>query len=296
MTANAPSLTTRLRRNTGWLWVAPWLVGLTVFFAIPMGMSFFYSLTDYTMLEAPLPVGAENYTAILRDPLFWKALKNTLIYAAFSIPLTAIVSLVIAGLLDTDTRTSGVVRVLVFMPTVVPLVASAMIWLWLFNADRGLINTILGMIGIDGPGWLQQRGWAMAALIVMSLWSVGQAVVIYLAALQDVPAVLYEAGALDGMGPVRRFVHVSLPAIAPAVVFNTIIQTITAWQVFATPYIMTEGGPDRSTYFYSHYLYDNAFIFQRMGYASALGWVQLVLIAACAGIPWLVARRLWSTS
>ncbi|MEM8757656.1 MAG: sugar ABC transporter permease [Planctomycetota bacterium] len=284
-----------LRRNAGWVWVSPWIVGLTVFFLIPMAMSLYYSLTDYNMLEAPLRVGLSNYASILRDELFWKAVRNTLVYAGVSIPLTALVSMAIAGLLDVDTRLSGVVRLFVFTPTVVPLVAAAMIWMWLFNSDAGLINAGLGAVGIQGPNWLQQQGWAMAALILMNLWSVGQAVVIYLGALQDIPETLYEAGELDGMGPIRRFVHIALPGIAHAVVFNSIIQTITAWQVFATPFIMTEGGPNRSTYFYSHYLYDNAFLFQRMGYASALGWVQTVLIAACALVPWRFARRLWST-
>ncbi|MEL6796374.1 MAG: sugar ABC transporter permease, partial [Planctomycetota bacterium] len=265
------------------LWVTPWLVGLVLFFLLPMGMSFYYSLTDYSMLEAPLWIAFDNYAALLGDSVFWLAVRNTLIYAAISIPLAAIVSLGIAGLLDTDHPVSHVVRVLVFAPTVVPLVAAAMIWLWLFNSDHGLINAGLSWVGINGPNWLQERGWAMAALIVMSLWSVGQAVVIYLAALQDVPSALVDAASIDGLGPVRRFVSVVLPTIAPAVVFNTIIQTITAWQVFATPYIMTEGGPDRSTYFYSHYLYDQAFLFQNMGYASTLGWVQLLLITAALG-------------
>lgn len=280
----------------GLLWVTPWLIGLLLFFLLPMGMSFYYSLTDYTMLEPPLWLGVGNYAALMRDGVFWLAVRNTVVYAAISIPLAAFVSLAIAGLLDTDRPISHIVRVLVFAPTVVPLVAAAMIWLWLFNSDHGLINAALSGIGLAGPNWLQERGWAMAALIVMSLWSVGQAVVIYLAALQDVPSSLVDAASLDGLGPVRRFVYVVLPTIAPAVVFNTIIQTITAWQVFATPYIMTEGGPDRSTYFYSHYLYDQAFLFQNMGYASALGWVQLLLITACIAVPYLLVRKLGSTS
>lgn len=280
----------------GLLWVTPWLIGLLLFFLLPMGMSFYYSLTEYTMLEPPLWLGLGNYTALLGDEVFWLAVRNTVIYAAFSIPLAVVVSLTIAGLLDTDHPISHAVRLLVFAPTVVPLVAAAMIWLWLFNSDHGLINAGLSVVGIAGPNWLQERGWAMAALIIMSLWSVGQAVVIYLAALQDVPSALVDAASLDGMGPVRRFVYVVLPTIAPAVVFNTIIQTITAWQVFATPYIMTEGGPDRSTYFYSHYLYDQAFLFQNMGYASAMGWVQLLLITACIAVPYFLVRRLGGAS
>lgn len=282
-------------KYAGLLWVTPWLIGLCVFFLAPMGLGAYYSMTDYTMLEPPLWVGGDNYLALLKDPVFRRAVLNTIIYAAFVIPLSVVLALAIAGLLDVDSRLSRLVRVLVFTPTVVPLVASAMIWLWLFNGDHGLINAFLHMIGISGPNWLGERGFAMGALVIMALWSIGQPVVIYLAALQDVPRELYEAGQLDGMGPVRRFVHVAMPSIAPAVFFNVIIQTITAWQVFAAPYIMTEGGPDRSTYFYSHYLYDNAFLFQRMGYASAMAWVQLMLIAACILAIYAVTRKLWST-
>lgn len=282
-------------RLAGLVWVSPWLVGLCVFFLVPMGLGAYYSLTDYSMLERPVWVGAGNYVSLLRDPVFHRALVNTAVYAGVVIPLSVVLALAIAGLLDVDTRASRAVRVLVFAPTVVPLVASAMIWLWLFNGDHGLINAVLGVFGVSGPNWLGERGYAMAALVVMALWGIGQPVVIYLAALQDVPRELYEAGQLDGMGPVRRFVHVAMPSIAPAVFFNVIIQTITAWQVFAAPYIMTEGGPDRSTYFYSHYLYDNAFLFQRMGYASAMAWVQLVLIAACIVGIYSVTRRFWRT-
>ncbi|GAB5496019.1 MAG: sugar ABC transporter permease [Phycisphaerales bacterium] len=283
------------QRWAGLLWVSPWLLGLLLFFAVPMAMSLYYSTTEYTMLESPLGVGLENYSSLLRDPVFHRTIVNTLIYAAFVIPLSIILALAIAGLLDFDSKLSHFVRLLVFAPTVVPLVASAMIWLWLFNGENGLINTGLAVIGLSGPNWLQEQGFAMAALVVMALWSIGQPVVIYLAALQDVPKHLYEAGELDGMGPLRKFVHVAMPSIAPAIFFNTIIQTITAWQVFAAPYIMTEGGPDRSTYFYSHYLYDNAFLYQRMGYASAMAWVQLMLIGVCILGIYAVTRRLWNT-
>ena len=282
-------------RNAGLLWVSPWLLGLLVFFALPMAMSAYYSMTEYSMLEPPLWLGFENYVALFHDPVFIKSIWNTVVYAFFAIPISIALALAIAGLLDIDSRISNLIRILVFAPTVVPLVASAMIWLWLFNGDHGLINTALSFFKINGPNWLHEQGWAMAALIIMSLWSIGQPVVIYLAALQDVPKQLYEAGQLDGMGPLRRFIHIAMPSIAPAIFFNTIIQTITAWQIFAAPYIMTQGGPDRSTYFYSYYLYDNAFLYQRMGYASAMAWIQLLLISVCIFGIYAITRRLWST-
>ena len=293
------SVTARLSgfmsRYPGLLWVSPWIVGLLFFFVLPMAMSAYYSLTEYSMLEPPLWLGLENYTGLLHDPIFIKATLNTVVYAVFVIPLSIVLALAIAGLLDIDTRASHFTRLLVFAPTIVPLVASAMIWLWLFNGDHGLINAALGLLGIEGPNWLRERGWAMASLVIMALWSIGQPVVIYIAALQDVPTELYEAGELDGMGPIRKFIHVAMPSIAPAIFFNTIIQTITAWQIFAAPYIMTQGGPDRSTYFYSYYLYDNAFVYQRMGYASAMAWVQLLLISMCIFAIYTITRKLWNT-
>lgn len=274
----------------GLLWVAPWLIGLSVFYAIPMAMSLLFSLTDYTVIEPPFWIGLDNYRDLFLDPLFWRVVANTLLYAGISIPLTVLVSLGLAALLDSGDGISRWVRLAVFTPTVIPLVAAAMIWLWLFNSDHGLINALLAVLGIEGPNWLQSKGWAMAALIGMSLWSVGQAVIIYIAALRDVPIAQIEAASLDGLGPLRRFIHITIPSITPAILFNSIIQIIAAVQVFATPYIMTGGGPDRTTYFYSHYVYDQAFVYQRMGYASALGWIQTLVLAACIAVLYLAWR------
>lgn len=286
-----PRATTPHPTLLGLLWVSPWIIGFLAFMALPIGMSLYYSLTDFPLLEPPLYVGAANYRALLHDPIFATALKNTLIYAAFSIPLGTLLALVIAGLLNQKVKGVRISRAAVFVPTLVPIVASSMVWMWLFNSDIGLINQVLSFFGIHGPNWLGDKNWAMPALILMSLWIIGQPVVIYLAALQDVPVQLYEAASLDGMGPARRFWHVALPAISPVVLFNCIILTITVWQVFAVPYIMTEGGPDRATYFYTHYLYDNAFKYQKMGYASSLAWVQFIIILALTGLMFLVSRK-----
>jgi multiple sugar transport system permease protein len=271
------------------------LIGFLAFFAVPMGMSFYYSLTDYPLIERPLFVGGKNYGQLIHDPVFWTVMKNTLVYAGVSIPLGTVIALAVAGLLNTRVRGAGFFRAAVYVPQVVPIVASAMVWMWLFNAEWGLINQLLLRVGVEAkdlPNWLGDRKWAMWSLIIMNLWVIGQPVVIYLAALQDVPRQLYEAASLDGMGPVRRFWHVALPAISPVVLFNTVYLTITCWQVFAIPYIMTEGGPDRATYFYSQYLYDNAFQFQRMGYASTMAWVQFVIILGLTGVMFWGSRRL----
>lgn len=285
----------------GLAWVSPWIIGFAAFLALPLGLSFYYSLTDYSILESPLWVGLDNYRALADDPTFWKVMRNTVLYAALSIPLGTIAALGLALLLNHDVRGISIFRTAVFLPTFVPLVAAAMVWMWLFNGDFGLINRGVGLLlwplGIEykGPSWLEEAAWNMPALVIMSLWMIGRAVVIYLAALQGVPRELYEAGHIDGMGAWRRFWNVTLPLISPVILFNVIIAVIDAWQVFATPYVLTKtvGGPDKSMYFYTHYLYDNAFLFgPKMGYACAMAWVQLVIILGLTALVFWASKRL----
>jgi multiple sugar transport system permease protein len=221
-----------------------------------------------------------------------------------SIPLCTAAALVIAALLNRPVRGATFYKAAIFLPTLVPAVASAMVWLWLYNGDLGLINgilrPILAPLGITPPNWIGLRGsgdkqWAMPALVFMSVWGVGQSVVIYLAAMRDVPRALYEAAALDGMGPASRFWHVTLPGISPVILFNVITSIIASSQVFGAPYIMTQGGPDRATYVYSMYLYDSAFVYINdlgMGYASAMAWVQLVVIVGLTAITLILSRSM----
>lgn len=277
---------------TGLAWISPWLLGFVIFMAVPIGMSLWYSLTDFPLLEPPLYVGLENYQGLLSDAVFGKALWNTAVYCILFIPAASALSLLFAAALNQRLKGLWVYRTAVFIPSLVPIVAAAMIWLWLFNADQGLINVALRVVGIEGPNWLGDRDWALIALVLMGLWNIGQPVVIYLAALQDVPESLYEAASIDGMGPWRRLWHVTMPMISPVILFNVIIMTINTLQVFAVPYIMTEGGPDRATYLFTHYLYDNAFVFRKMGYACAIAWVQFVVILALTGAMFAASRKL----
>lgn len=302
---SSPTLPPRKRSlsaNTlGWIWVSPWLVGFVAFLALPAAMSLYYSFCDYPLLEPPLYVGLSNYRRMFDDPVFWIVLKNTAIYAATSIPLGTVAALIIAALLNNKVRGVGFFRAAVFLPTVVPLAASAMIWLWILNGELGLLNAIINPIlrplGLLGPAWIGFRGtgdkaWAMPALILMSLWGVGQSVVIYLAALQDVPESLHEAASIDGVGPIRRFYHITLPLISPVILFNVIVAIIGSSQVFGAPYIMTQGGPDRATYFYSMYMFDKAFTYGQMGYASAMAWVQLLIVLLLTALTFIVSRKL----
>jgi len=283
---------TRGARQTlvGLAWVSPWLAGFLLFMIVPVCLTLWYSLTDYPLLEPPLWVGPDNYQRLLHDDVFWRAIVNTLVYAAGSIPLSTVLALALASLLNRPGRLATLVRAAVYLPTLVPIVASAMIWLWMFNPEDGLINGLLSLVGVTGPSWLKEPAWAMAALVLMSLWSVGQATIVYLAALRGVPGSLYEAGELDGMGRWRRFWHVTLPTISPVILFNVIVAIIATWQVFAVPYIMTRGGPGRATYFYTMYLYDSAFAYGQMGYASALAWIQTLIILSLTALTFLVSR------
>jgi len=280
------------RTLTGLAWVSPWLLGFVAFMALPIAMSVYYSFTDYTLLEDPVWIGAANYRRLMADPVFWIVLKNTVVFAAVTIPAITVLALGVAGLMNMKVRGVGVFRTAVYIPFLVPTVASAMIWLWLYNSELGLVNQALRELGLPGPNWLGDRAWAMPAIILMNLWIIlGPPVTIYIAAMQDVPRAVLEAAALDGMGPIRRFTHVTLPMISPLILFNVITTAINSWQVFAVPYIMTEGGPDRATYFYTMYLYDSAFTFQQMGYASAMAWVLFLLILGMTGLLFLAARR-----
>lgn len=268
----------RRRTLIGLLWIAPWLLGFAAFMVAPLGLSLYYSLSDYSLLEAPIYIGLDNYRELLGDATFHTTLLNTAFYAVAAVILGTIAAVGLALLLAAPRRGVGLARAAVFVPTLVPIVAAALGWTWMFNPDSGVINGLLGVIGVSGPDWLGDRTWAMPALVLMSLWTVGGAAIINLAALKEVPASLLEAAALDGAGPVRRLVHVVLPLISPAILFNMVMAIIWSLQVFAVPYIMTGGGPEDATYFYTMYLFDNAFAFGRMGYACAMGWIQLVVI------------------
>jgi len=280
----------------GYAWISPWLFGFVVFLALPAAMSLYFSFTDYPLLESPVWVGGKNYTRMLTDSTLHTTLLNTGVYAAATIPLSVALSVVLAALINTR----GLVgrrffEVAVFVPTLVPLVAGAMVWMWLLNGEFGFLNQVLGIFWIDGPNWLLDKNWAMPALILIAIWGVGQSTVLSLAALREVPQQLYEAAELDGMGPIRSFFNVTLPMISPMILFNTITMMIGVLQVFVVPYVIFQkdrGGPGMRGYFYTSYLYDNAFSYGQMGYACAMAWVQTLIILILTGLMFYASRKL----
>jgi multiple sugar transport system permease protein len=272
-------------------WISPWVLGTVLFLAVPVAMSVYFSLTDYSLLDRPVFVGLKNYGEIAGDAVFWKALRNTGVYAGACLALGSVLSVLIAALLEQRLRGSGLVRALVFLPTLIPVVSASIGWMWLYNGQYGLLNSALAKFGVRGPDWLGDPRWAMPSLILMGLWVIGSAVIILTAAMREVPEALYEAAELDGMSEPRRFWHVTLPMISPAIVFNAVMSVIWGLQVFAVPLVMTKGGPDNATIVYSMYVYSNAFEYGRMGYASALAWIQFLASLGLSVVALLAARR-----
>lgn len=279
----------------GLAFISPWLVGFVVFLLLPIVMSFYYSLCDYNLIQWPVFVGLENYRFLIHDAVFWLSLKNTLYYGAVSVPAGLGVSLGLAILLNRRVIGQPFFRTIIFLPSLVPTIAAAILWKWLFNQKLGLINwalsPIYSLLHVQGPAWIDQPGWVIPSLALMSVWSVGNTVVIYLAGLQDVPRELYEAADLDGASALQRLYHVTLPMISPVIFFNLVMAVITVVQVFDIPFMMTQGGPNRASYLYTYYLYDNAFSYLHMGYASALAWIQLLLVLALTGVAFWSSKK-----
>jgi multiple sugar transport system permease protein len=280
------------RLLTGLAFVSPWLIGFTVFQLYPILASLYYSLCDFSVLESAQFIGAANYVELAGDEVFQKALVNTLFYAAVSLPLGILLALAIAMLLNTGVGGMTVYRTIFFLPSLIPTVAMAILWLWIFNGEHGILNYVLALIGVDGPGWLSSPQWSKPALVLLSLWGVGHAMVIYLAGLQDVPQHLYEAADLDGASWWHKIRHVTLPMLSPVILFNLIIAIIGTFQFFAVPFIMAPGGqPARSAYFLAVNLYDSAFAYLRMGYASAMAWVLFLVVLVLSLVALRVSER-----
>lgn len=301
-----PTQEARPRRRRGvsaresraaWFFLSPWLIGFAVFTAWPLGYSAYLSLTDYDVINDPDFVGWQNYAELMSDPKIATAIGNTLLFAVVQVPLYVVVALALALLLNRAGRAAGTYRTLFFLPKMTPPVAVGVLFLLLFNGQSGAINTGLSWFGIDGPAWTTDPAWVKPGLILMSLWAVGSSVIILLAALQSVPEELYESARLDGAGFLRRTTSVTLPMISPALFFIVVVNTIAALQTFDEAYTAFFGAGN-TTYsndaalFYVIYLFQQAFQFLHMGYASAMAWLLFVIIMLVTAIQLIVSRRL----
>jgi len=282
---SARSSQSRRDLRNGLLFASPWLVNLVVFIAYPIAASLYYSLCSYDALRPPRWIGLENYRVLFtQDALFWQSLGNTLYMVAFGLPVGVVVSLGIALLMNQKLAGMAVYRTIYYLPSITPVVATSILWLWLLNPEMGLVNALLAKVGIEGPGWMASPDWSKPALILMGLWGAGGGMVIYLAGLQDVPTQLYEAASLDGASRLAQFRHVTLPMLSPVILFNLIMGLIGSFQYFTQVYVMTrgEGRPQGSTLVYALHLFNSAFLDFRMGYACAMAWVLFVVTLLCA--------------
>lgn len=271
----------------GILFAMPSILGLLLFTALPMLSSFVLSFTDYRTVNTPKFIGFGNYTRLFdgTDPYFYQSLWVTFKYVVLRVPLGLAVSFMVALLLNQDfIKGKSVFRTIYYLPVIVPAVASSMIWIWLFSPDLGLLNSFLEALGLPTILWLDSEATVVPSIVLMSLWTVGSTVIIFLAGLQGVPRSLYEAATVDGAGVWRKFHSITIPMMTPIIFFNLIMGSIGAFQVFTEALIMTDGGPNNASLFYNYYIYREAFQFGEMGHASAIAWILFVIILIITGI------------
>ena len=265
----------------GFVFAAPAVLGFVLLKAMPILFSLWISLTDWSVAGDPHWVGAANYVKMLTDdPLFWRSLSVTAYYTLLSVPASMTFAFFLATLLNNRIPGLGVFRTLFYIPSIVPIIATSVIWLWMYNPDFGLFNSLLRMVGVHKQQWIFSENGVVPSLVFMSIWGVGPMMIIFLAGLQDVPKELYDAAAMDGAKAFHKLVHVTLPLMTPTILFNLMISMVAAFQTFVQPYVMTSGGPNNGSLFFVYLIYRTAFQDSRMGYASALAWALFVIVSA----------------
>lgn len=278
---NKKNWSVQKRENAyGYMFAMPWILGFFMFTLIPMLFSAVLSLCDWnvvTGLQTVKFIGFENFKKLFHDPKFWQALKVTFKFCLITIPCYQIFSLLIAFLLTLDVKGMKLFRVVYFLPSIIPAIATTMIWSRLFAAD-GILNRALSVFGIQGPAWLTDKNTALYALMIMGLWGIGNTMIIYLSGLQGVSEELKEAAKIDGATGSQIFFKITLPMLSPTIFFNVVMAVIGSFQYFTQAYVMTEGGPMNSTLFYNLYLYQKAYKEYEMGYAAAMAWVMFIII------------------
>jgi multiple sugar transport system permease protein len=274
--------------------ISPWLVGFILFTGGPILAALLISFTQWQIIDQPKWIWLGNYSQLFtHDRLFWASTINTVYFVAVSVPLGVVGSVLVAVLLNQRVYGVALFRTIFYLPSVTAGVAMAILWVWLFNPEVGLINSALRLVGLPGPGWLNDEHWAMPALILMSLWNVGGNMVVLLAGLQGIPQHLYEAAKLDGANKWREFVHITLPMLSPVIFFVLVVSTIAAFQIFTNVFVMTggTGGPGTATLVFVLYLYRNAFQYLRMGYASAMAEILFLVVLGLTIGQFAMARR-----
>ncbi|MHB0878525.1 MAG: carbohydrate ABC transporter permease, partial [Anaerolineae bacterium] len=275
----------------GWIFIAPWVLGFFAFTFGPMVASAVMAFMKWDVLTPPKLIGIENFRAMAGDVLVLKSLGNTAYYTFIGVPLYLLVSLISAVFLNTGLRGVNVYRTLFFLPSLTPAVASALLWIWIFNPEFGLANALLWRLGLPPQKWLFDPVLAKPSFILMGVWGMGSQMIIFLAGLQGIPEQIYEAAAIDGANAWRKFWSITMPMLSPTIFFNLVIGIIGSFQVFTAAYIATQGGPQNATLFYVLYLYRNAFDYFKMGYAAALAWVLFAIVLLFTAIQFITARK-----
>jgi len=290
----------------GFLFALPWIIGFLIFSVYPIFMSGYYSFTDFSAIKDPVFVGLENYKSLFKDPLFYKSMTNTLIYVLFSVTVGIFLALIIASMLNKKWKGRTIFRAVFFLPSVVPVVASTMIWVWVFDPSHGYLNRFLKLFGVSIINWLGDPSWTMASVVMITLWGMGSSMVIFLAAMQDVPTELYEAAGIDGAGVTAKFVNITLPGIAHVVLYQVILALINGFQYFTQVYIIIRaqsgnisqginGGPRDSLMMYPLYLFYNAFTELKMGKAAAMSWILFLVVSFITFVLLKVSKK-WVTN
>ncbi len=287
---------TKNSARAGLLFALPWIVGFLIFGLYPICVSIYYSMTSFNLFQSPTWVGLANYQELFTDEKFFKSLLNTFYMVIVGTPVSLIGGLLLAVLLNQKIKGMPVFRTIFYLPSIVPIVASSLLWLWILNPQYGLINSLLQVFGVSGPNWLMDPNYTKPSLIIMGLWGVGNVMIIFLASLQDVPRSLYEAAEMDGANSVQQFLHITLPGITPVIFFQLIMSIINYFQYFTQAYMMiggstggsggnlVSGGAENSLLFYSLYLFQNAFGYFKMGKASAMAWILFLVVVAVTAL------------
>jgi multiple sugar transport system permease protein len=266
------------RTLTGYIFISPFILGFLLWFLVPAGVALWLTVHDWNLIAPPKYVGAKHLVSMWEDDRFWTSLSVTTTYTLVSVPVGLVLGFGLALLLNTKIRGISLFRTIYYLPSIVPAVANAVLWAWIFNTEYGLANVALRALGLPKIAWLQQPEWALPALILVALWGFGSGMVIYLAGLQGIPDVFYEAAEIDGAGRLAKLRHITIPLVSPVIFFNLIIGIIGSFQVFTIARLVTNGGPQNATLVYVLYMYQNAFQNLKMGYAAALAWVLFLVV------------------
>lgn len=271
---------TQRRNITGYIFIMPFILGVTFWVLIPALVAVYLTFQQWNLIAPAKFVGLANIQLLAKDPILPQALKATFLYTILSVPLGLIFSFFLATLINRNFRGIAIFRTIFYLPSIIPSVAGALLWAWMFNTEFGLMNVFVRAVGLSKVPWLQDPAWTMPAFIIISLWGVGGSMIIFLAGLQGIPDIYYEAAEIDGAGRWAKFRHITLPMMSPIFFFNLVIGFINSFQVFVNAFLITDGGPQNSTLFLVLYIYRTAFSSLKMGYAATLSWVLFFILMA----------------